>query len=103
MTQAIQAGEIDRLTEVFQRLEDTRLQTAPLLTDPASPTGVRSFVSRWVVIGFVLFIAAFALFVMFGGDRVTTEKTSLLMEIAKSLILPVVTFVIGHYFGSKTD
>jgi hypothetical protein len=71
------------------------------------PDNIRAFVTRWVIIVFLGYIASVGLYIIIGsntGDHaVTTEKTANLMEIAKILLLPVVTFVIGHYFGSKAD
>lgn len=68
---------------------------------------VRAHVTRVLVYFFVAYLALVAGLVLFGaaGDgsslSLWKEKADFLVEVLKAGILPVITFVLGHYFGSE--
>lgn len=60
---------------------------------------------RWqltliVVIAFLLFLAALALYVFIFGDM---PRATFIFDVLKTLLLPIVTLMIGHYFGSRSS
>lgn len=63
---------------------------------------VRSRVTLVVIWGYVVLLAAIVLYLVFRAPP-DTEVASLLLELVKIAALPVVTFVIGHYFGSNSS
>ena len=67
------------------------------------PAAVRSFVTRLIIWLFCMYIVGMALYVAFQCDVPSKDRITYLFEILKTAVLPVVTFVIGHYFGSKAD
>jgi len=55
----------------------------------------------WVVVGaFVLSVMGTGIYIMRTG---TSDSSSALIEMLKVFFLPLVTLVLGHYFGSKAD
>jgi len=68
----------------------------------------RSMIARWIVIGFMAVIAGLLAYVTLGliGDYLRaggaakwTEGAALIKDVLSSVLLPVVTLVIGFYFG----
>lgn len=68
----------------------------------------RSMIARWIVIGFMAVIAGLLAYVTLGviGDYLNatgavkwTEGAALIKDVLSSVLLPVVTLVIGFYFG----
>lgn len=63
---------------------------------------VRSRVTLVVIWGYVVLLAAIVLYLVFRAPD-STDVPNLLLELVKVAALPVVTFVIGHYFGSNSS
>lgn len=66
----------------------------------------RSYIAKVIVIAFVVLIAvvvvaAIAGLAYWGDWNKISEPAKFLMTILGSVMLPVVTLVIGYYFGSK--
>ena len=72
-------------------------------------TQVRGHVTRVLVYFFVGYLAVLVGLVIFGsavdgstfGVAAWQDKANFLVEVLKVGILPVVTFILGHYFGSE--
>jgi hypothetical protein len=61
----------------------------------------RYYLACWVVLTFLGYVVAVGLYVMFWPEL---DRIALLMDIMKTLLLPLVTLAIGFYFGSaKSD
>jgi hypothetical protein len=94
----------DRIRDISQKADDAERILGPILPRlghvPISPAAVRSHVTRLVVWAFVIYAAAIGLFIMFAPS---TDRFAPLLELLKTFFVPVVTFVIGHYFGSKSE
>ena len=101
------SSDSDKTLEEIQRrlesLDKLQQQSKPLFDKRHTPAAVRSHVTHVVIWAYVLFLGCTGLAIIFGGSGLTPDKTHDLIEISKTLFLPVVTFVVGHYFGSKTD
>jgi hypothetical protein len=69
---------------------------------PTHPAAVRAHVTMVVVWSFALYAGGVLVFIMLSKDT-NSAKFNILIEILKTLLLPIVTFVIGHYFGSKSE
>lgn len=76
--------------------------------DKLAKTQDRSMIAKWIVRGFVIIIGLFLLCVVLGvvGDYVWPDKmakwrdgAALIKDVLSSILLPVVTLVIGFYFG----
>jgi hypothetical protein len=91
-----------RQAEATARAAEERLDPiAPRLAHvPTSPAAVRAHVTRLVVWSFVVYAGAVLAFIMLSKEM---DKFTTLIEILKTMFLPIVTFVIGHYFGSKSE
>lgn len=66
----------------------------------------RSHIAKLIIWAFVLLMAMVVLavaagFAFFGSWDKVSEPAKFLMAILSSVMLPVVTLVIGYYFGSK--
>lgn len=113
-------AEADDLREdIAKAIEEVRLASADIagseqvlnLNFPTLDKGipaysaprVRASLTRNIVLVFLAYVLFAGLFIIFGGYAATASKIDALIEIAKTLLLPVVTLVIGHYFGSKPD
>ena len=58
--------------------------------------------SRWVVGSFLGYAIVAGIFIMnHVGNESAKPQIDQLMDIMKTLLLPIVTLVIGFYFGSK--
>jgi hypothetical protein len=95
--------EIERAFEQISRAQEAQKKADPLFTSRTAPAAVRSFVTRIVIWVWAAYVAGLAIFIALGGAIATGDKISTLFEILKIAILPVVTFAIGHYFGSKSE
>lgn len=87
-------GQVSAVEGGFKRTA-TRLMRVPV----PSPAAVRFHLTQWIIGSFIVYATAVGVFIMFSGEK---EKFTILLEILKTLFLPLVTLVIGHYFGSKT-
>lgn len=65
---------------------------------------VRATVARLLAWFFVAYVAVIAILVVIGAltGSPWKEPGEFLVEVLKSGILPVITFVLGHYFGSES-
>jgi len=66
----------------------------------------RSHIAKLIIWAFVILMAVVVVAVTvgiahFGGWEKVSEPAKFLMAILSSVMLPVVTLVIGYYFGSK--
>jgi hypothetical protein len=88
-----------RAGEELAREQVNRL--APKIEEQSfSPSAVRFQVTKWVVGTFLIYAAVVGLFIMNKGE---SAQTTQLIDIMKTLLLPIVTLVIGFYFGSKAE
>jgi hypothetical protein len=103
------SGENSTSDEVTSLLSELKLRErieeslAPAYEREISPAAVRSHVTKLIVRSYIGFVCVSGLFIILGGTWATTDRINDLMEIMKTSFLPVVTFVIGHYFGSKSE
>ena len=80
-----------------QSLSDT-----PDLIVSRERSTVRSSATKLIIWAYIIGLAVFALFTIAAGLREHQEFQAVdrLLDAAKTLLIPIVTFVIGHYFGS---
>jgi hypothetical protein len=100
-----------RRADIRRSIEDTLASYAPeaekippeiLLKHQVSPDTVRLMVTKIIIWSYAWFLLGTGAFIIFGGEQATTEHVQWLLDIGKTLFLPVVTFVIGFFFG-KSD
>jgi len=53
-----------------------------------------------ILVGYLGYAIAVGIFIMVCGDAV---RAAPLIDIMKTLLLPIVTLVLGFYFGSKAE
>jgi hypothetical protein len=87
------AAQLDLLEKELPSREKKIDQPIPAAT-------VRFHVTKWVLWSYLGYAIGVGLFIMFRGE---SEKSALLIDIMKTLLLPIVTLVIGFYFGSKPE
>lgn len=92
-------GKIQELAEQFAGTERDQSALDKVGPIPISPAAVRSHVTRLLVWSFVIYLFLAAIYWTVGEEH----RASAIVEIGKTLFFPLVTFVIGHYFGSKGD
>ena len=63
----------------------------------------RSFIANLVVVTFVFLIAVIALVVLFRDWNEVQEPAEFVLKLMSSVLLPVVTLVIGYYFGKSKE
>lgn len=63
----------------------------------------RSFIANLVVITFVFLIAVIALVVLFRDWSEVKDPAEFVLKLMSSVLLPVVTLVIGYYFGKSKE
>jgi len=98
------ASEQEELKKLLSDLSVEQDRRSPLFSQllPVKRESTRSHVTKVVVWGYVLLIAAVVAFIFFVPSIHSETKVANLLELIKVAVLPVVTFVIGHYFGSQT-
>jgi uncharacterized membrane protein len=82
-------------------VEESVNRDAALLNRTIAPAAVRAHVTRVIIYFFVVYVAVVGLYVIF-APTLPPDRISNLLEVLKTAIIPIVTFVIGHYFGSKS-
>lgn len=96
--------DIQKYLERLSRVEgNTKADTANIYEQKYSGTKARWSIAVFVIGVWIFVVAAATFFLIFGGSYATVERVDQIMELIKVALLPVVTFVIGHYFGSKSD
>ena len=88
-----------KLFEAESRIEAAKAA----LYSPITPDAVRAHVTKLVVWAYVVFLFGAAAYFGFGGNFSDPIRISNIFELIKTAFLPVVAFVIGHYFGSKSS
>jgi hypothetical protein len=94
--------DIERVYETLNTAEQVQQAVDPYLRSGAAPA-VRLFVTRTAIVVWAVFIIGLGLFVVFGGTNASPDRIANLIDLLKVGILPIVTFAIGHYFGSKSE
>src|ERR1700730_16202151 len=89
--------QIEELAGQISALEQDQLKFDDFIGRAASPPVVRSHLTRLVVWAFIAYAFGTGIYVVWCGDP---AKVLSLMEIMKTMLLPLVTLMIGHYFGS---
>lgn len=103
--------DIDREIAAVQMVVD-RAQESADEQDKKAKTLDRSMIARWIVCGFVVMVgftfllAIIGVIVEYAGVRPSGQNgwqaaAELAKEILSTVMLPVVTLVIGFYFGSE--
>jgi hypothetical protein len=93
------ASQIEATAKAAEaRLEpfDEKLNRLPL----PSSAQVRFHLTQWIVWSFIFYAVVVGGFIMFSEEK---DKFTILLEILKTIFLPLVTLVIGHYFGSRSE
>lgn len=88
------------LAEQLASQEKNQGNFARLVKDPISAPAVRAYITKFVVGSYIIYLFGIGIYIVACGD---TSREALLMDIMKTLFLPIVTLMIGHYFGSKSD
>lgn len=92
---------IERAIEQVNAAERTALpKLEKAVSQPLPMPRVRYRFTLTVLWALLVSLATIAIFYMCTGDK---DKASFLFDIVKVAILPLVTLMIGHYFGSKSD
>jgi len=93
-------AEIQRRTEAVSAREEALPALDRLTEKPISVARARYELTGWVVGTFLFSVFVLILFIMRDGE---ISRANFIIEILKTLLLPLVTLMIGHYFGSKSD
>src|SRR5262249_33691011 len=95
-------ADIQRAYEQLQSGQELQQpQVEKVTKTPVSPGQTRHLITMLVVCAYLLYAIAVGAFIIVSGDA---SKVSPLIDIMKTLLLPIVTLVIGYYFGaSRTD
>ena len=93
------------LDAAFAAAEKTVEEGKNALQLASMRAGDRSYIAKLIVWSFVVLMAfvvvAIVLGAINGAWEAFAEPAKLLMTILSSVLLPVVTLVIGYYFGSE--
>lgn len=60
----------------------------------------RAALSKLIVIGYLVSLGVVGFYLLFRGLWIGDDVFGHLIEIVKIAVIPIVTFVIGHYYGS---
>lgn len=90
-------------TEEIQSLidrDDAPLEQAiarqRLMTTPPQ----RTFIARMIILFYIVFILAFLLYLFARSFALGMDVSDQVAELLKIAVLPIVTLMIGYYFGS---
>jgi hypothetical protein len=90
--------DLERVIAQVNSAEQKQSEHAATIDKLVPAATVRFVVTRWVLGSFLGYTIVVGLFIMTKGAN---EQTAQLIDIMKTLLLPLVTLVIGFYFGSK--
>jgi ABC-type dipeptide/oligopeptide/nickel transport system permease component len=94
--------DLERVIAQVDLVEKEQSKHAPTIDKPIQTATVRFVVTRWVVGSFLGYAIVAGIFIMnHVGNESAKPQIDQLMDIMKTLLLPIVTLVIGFYFGSK--
>jgi len=91
----------DRITAAEKKLTETKQASESYAARRQARD--RSFIANLVVITFVFLIAVIAIVVLFRDWSEVQEPAEFVAKLMSSVLLPVVTLVIGYYFGKSRD
>ena len=91
---------IRRVREQVSAVESTQSALERATQTPIPLPQARFTIATWVVPAFLVYVILLGAIIVFDGDA---TKDALLVDIAKTLLLPLVTLVLGYYFGSKAE
>ena len=92
-------AEIQRAYERVESEQAAREQIVDKATEKPIPVGtIRFRITSWVVGAYLFYAIAVGIFIMVYDDA---AKAASLIDIMKTLLLPIVTLVIGYYFGAS--
>lgn len=92
--------DIERVLSQIQSAEQTQSASAPKIEQPVPSAAVRAFVTKWALWAYLGYAVVVGLYIMARGE---SAQSTQLIDIMKTLLLPIVTLVLGFYFGSKAD
>lgn len=91
----------DAAQELKAAIEAARSQFSALSVPvPVARERFRAGVARIILAGYMVVIALATLYLLYRGVVRGEAVFPDLMELLKVAVIPIVTFVIGHYFGS---
>ena len=93
-------ADIERARVRLQAAEQEQSARERQIERPIPLAAARYHVARVVLWSFLGYAIAVGLFIMFCNEP---TKTATLIDIMKTLLFPIVTLVIGFYFGSKAE
>ena len=91
-------ADIQRAFAQVETAKSQQQELAPKVEQPIPAATVRFVVTKWVLLCFLGYASVVGGFIMYKGE---SAQTAQLIDIMKTLLLPLVTLVIGFYFGSK--
>jgi hypothetical protein len=93
-------AEIQRVQEQVSAAAQKQAALEKATRDPIPLAQARFTVATWVIIAYLASFLGVGVFIAIAGDQ---AKDSLLVDMMKTLLLPLVTLVLGYYFGSKAE
>jgi hypothetical protein len=70
-----------------------------------TPEENRGWIARWIIIAFLSVVIVVVLFIMHGVYNkgvAWADGISEVLDVLKSVLLPVVTLILGYYFGQSS-
>lgn len=104
------ASEADRDIDAIERQIAETEQTTPAVGDTVELITAREFnrararLSLVVIWAYVSILGVITVYIIAADllDGRPGASVAVLLDMAKTLVLPVVTFVVGHYFGASS-
>jgi hypothetical protein len=94
-------ADIQRAIEEVESAKKEQAAREKQISQPIpAPAVVRYHVAKVVIWSFLGYVGLVGAFVAFFDDP---TKNTMLIDIMKTLLFPIVTLVIGFYFGSKAE
>ena len=94
------ADDIRRALDHVENTQREQEQRASKIDRPVPAANVRYFVTKWALWSYLGYAIGVGAYIMWKGE---SAQTAQLIDIMKTLLLPLVTLVLGFYFGSKAD